>query len=91
MICGNPVAALRHCSVHHRVYIPTLARWLALPGTPDQVSPGGVRCEDACDVCLQTAKACLKRQFPDLYSQSVRRPRIGAPEALAPSDGRGGR
>ena len=53
--------------VHNRVYIPTLARWLAVPGHPDKIYPGVLLCEGACDACIDTVKACLKVQFPALY------------------------
>jgi len=56
------------CTVHSKVYLPALKRWL--PADPVQVH--GIShvipaTEGTCDECLETATSCLFTQFSDLY------------------------
>ncbi len=56
------------CTVHNKVYMPALERWL--PADPVYVRGLSIVIavtEGTCDACLKTAKMCLVMQFPALF------------------------
>ena len=57
-----------YCTIHSRVYIPSLQRWL--PADPSRVS--GISnvmpiVEGVCDTCVEEAQFSPFAQYPDLY------------------------
>ncbi len=61
------------CSMHSKVYVPWLKRWL--PAEPLDWAKSVIPViEGTCDECLVTAKACMFVQFPDLYVTKVLTP-----------------
>jgi hypothetical protein len=54
------------CSIHSKVYVSWLKRWLPADSLDWTKSVIPV-IEGVCDECLATAKACMFVQFPELY------------------------
>jgi hypothetical protein len=68
------------CSVHSRLYVPALQRWLPV----DPVQMQGISSvipipEGTCDECLATAKACMLAQFPELFGHENLTPSAPSP------------
>jgi len=65
------------CTVHNKVYMPALERWL--PADPVYVQALSIVIsvtEGTCDECLEIAKMCMVMQFPALFGHEPLTPSV---------------
>jgi hypothetical protein len=60
---------VRACTVHNRVFVPSLNAWLSLSAPPGSAAfADAIVREAACDYCMLTVQCLFQAQFPGLYS-----------------------